>query len=98
MEVRNRIEPRRVRRFPGDPMESRSAAAEAWGINPSESLGDLKKGRKGEARSPNSKRGLAKLPSMSRRKNPNAIEVMRSIKKALDPNNIMNPGKVIPAR
>ena len=42
--------------------------------------------------------GLAKLPSMSRRKNPNAIEVMRSIKKALDPNNIMNPGKVIPAK
>lgn len=42
--------------------------------------------------------GLAKLSSMSRRKDPNAIEVMRSIKMALDPNNIMNPGKVIPAR
>ena len=38
------------------------------------------------------------LSSMSRRKDPNAIEVMRSIKAALDPNNIMNPGKVIPAR
>ena len=42
--------------------------------------------------------GLAKLSSMSRRKDPNAIEVMRSIKMALDPNNIMNHGKVIPAR
>jgi len=40
--------------------------------------------------------GLAKLPSMARRKDPNAIAVMRTIKSALDPNNIMNPGKVIP--
>ena len=40
--------------------------------------------------------GLAKLPSMSRRKDPNAIAVMRMIKSALDPNYIMNPGKVIP--
>ena len=40
--------------------------------------------------------GLAKLSSMSRRKDPSAIAVMRIIKSALDPNNIMNPGKVIP--
>ena len=40
--------------------------------------------------------GLAKLSSMSRRKDPNAIAVMRIIKSALDPNHIMTPGKVIP--
>ncbi|WP_309664677.1 FAD-binding oxidoreductase [Tabrizicola sp.] len=40
--------------------------------------------------------GLSKLNSMSRRKNPVAIEVMRAIKQALDPANRMNPGKVIP--
>ena len=40
--------------------------------------------------------GIAKLPSMERRKNPVAMAVMRQIKAALDPNNLMNPGKVIP--
>jgi FAD/FMN-containing dehydrogenase len=40
--------------------------------------------------------GITKLPSMERRKNPVAMKVMRQIKAALDPNNIMNPGKVIP--
>lgn len=40
--------------------------------------------------------GRSKLPSMKRRKNPVAIQVMRQIKQALDPNNIMNPGKVLP--
>jgi len=40
--------------------------------------------------------GITKLPSMERRKNPIAIAVMRQIKTTLDPNNIMNPGKVIP--
>jgi FAD/FMN-containing dehydrogenase len=40
--------------------------------------------------------GIAKLPSMERRKNPVAMAVMRQIKVALDPNNLMNPGKVIP--
>ncbi|RZO39406.1 MAG: FAD-binding oxidoreductase, partial [Rhodobacteraceae bacterium] len=40
--------------------------------------------------------GRSKLPSMARRKNPVAVAVMRQIKQALDPNNILNPGKVIP--
>jgi len=40
--------------------------------------------------------GLSKLKSMQRRKDPVALDVMRSIKAALDPANIMNPGKVIP--
>jgi FAD/FMN-containing dehydrogenase len=41
--------------------------------------------------------GLSKLNSMDRRKDPVALDVMRTIKTALDPNNLMNPGKVIPA-
>lgn len=41
--------------------------------------------------------GLSKLPSMSRRKDPVALATMRAIKSALDPNGIMNPGKVVPA-
>ena len=40
--------------------------------------------------------GRSKLPSMQRRKNPVAVAVMRQIKQALDSNNILNPGKVIP--
>jgi FAD/FMN-containing dehydrogenase len=40
--------------------------------------------------------GLSKLPSMKRRKDPVALEVMRALKTALDPDNRMNPGKVIP--
>jgi FAD/FMN-containing dehydrogenase len=42
--------------------------------------------------------GLAKLPSMARRKNGVALEVMRAIKTALDPDGLMNPGKVLPAQ
>ncbi len=38
--------------------------------------------------------GLSKLNSMARRKNPVALEVMRAIKAALDPEGRMNPGKV----
>ena len=41
--------------------------------------------------------GLSKLASMARRKDPVALAVMRSVKQALDPQNLMNPGKVIPA-
>lgn len=41
--------------------------------------------------------GLSKLNSMARRKDPVALEVMRAIKVALDPDNRMNPGKVIPS-
>ncbi|MDG1739687.1 MAG: FAD-binding oxidoreductase [Paracoccaceae bacterium] len=40
--------------------------------------------------------GLSKIPSMQRRKDPVAVATMRAIKAALDPNNMMNPGKVIP--
>lgn len=40
--------------------------------------------------------GLYKLGSMERHKNPVALDVMRSIKTALDPKGILNPGKVIP--
>lgn len=42
--------------------------------------------------------GLSKLASMARRKSPVALEVMRAVKAALDPEGRMNPGKVIPAR
>lgn len=40
--------------------------------------------------------GLSKLKTMARRKDPVAVEVMRAVKAALDPGNLMNPGKVIP--
>ena len=40
--------------------------------------------------------GLSKLSAMSRHKDPVALSVMRAIKTALDPNNVMNPGKVLP--
>jgi FAD/FMN-containing dehydrogenase len=40
--------------------------------------------------------GISKLDTMSRRKNPAALAMMRTLKTALDPNNILNPGKVIP--
>lgn len=40
--------------------------------------------------------GLSKKPSMKRRKDPVALEVMRAVKRALDPDTRMNPGKIIP--
>ncbi|MEM7731226.1 MAG: FAD-binding oxidoreductase [Pseudomonadota bacterium] len=42
--------------------------------------------------------GLSKKATMSRHKDPVALAVMHQIKAALDPNNIMNPGKVLPDR
>ena len=40
--------------------------------------------------------GTSKLPSMRRRKNPVALQAMKAIKAALDPNGVLNPGKVLP--
>ena len=40
--------------------------------------------------------GLSKLGTMARRKDPVALDVMRAIKGALDPDNRMHPGKVVP--
>ena len=40
--------------------------------------------------------GKSKLGSMERLKNPVALKVMKTIKSSLDPNNILNPFKVIP--
>jgi FAD/FMN-containing dehydrogenase len=40
--------------------------------------------------------GMLKLPSMRRRKDPGALAAMRAIKAALDPDGVLNPGKVIP--
>lgn len=40
--------------------------------------------------------GLMKLPAMRRHKNPVALDLMRILKAALDPEGLMNPGKVIP--
>jgi len=40
--------------------------------------------------------GLSKLTTMTRRKDPVALDVMRAIKAALDPDNILNPGKTLP--
>ncbi len=42
--------------------------------------------------------GIHKLPTMKRRKDEVALDVMRAIKDAIDPNGILNPGKVFPAR
>ena len=42
--------------------------------------------------------GLSKLNSMARRKDPVALDVMRAVKAALDPEGLMNPDKVIPPR
>ena len=40
--------------------------------------------------------GLSKLATMTRRKDAVALDVMRAVKAALDPENRMNPGKVVP--
>jgi len=40
--------------------------------------------------------GISKLATMTRRKDPVALQTMRAIKAALDPKGILNPGKTIP--
>jgi FAD/FMN-containing dehydrogenase len=40
--------------------------------------------------------GLSKRASMARRKDPVALDVMRSLKAVLDPGNLLNPGKILP--
>jgi FAD/FMN-containing dehydrogenase len=40
--------------------------------------------------------GLSKKASMARQKDPVALQVMRALKLALDPDNRMNPGKILP--
>ncbi|MEZ5778680.1 MAG: FAD-binding oxidoreductase [Paracoccaceae bacterium] len=40
--------------------------------------------------------GQSKLPSMRRRKDPVALEMMRAVKAAFDPKGILNPGKTVP--
>jgi len=40
--------------------------------------------------------GVSKLPSMERRKDKVALAAMKAIKAALDPQGIMNPGKLLP--
>jgi glycolate oxidase len=42
--------------------------------------------------------GNLKLPFVEQDIGPIAIEVMVSLKQALDPKNILNPGKVIPSK
>ncbi|MBI4301197.1 MAG: hypothetical protein HY664_01140, partial [Chloroflexi bacterium] len=39
--------------------------------------------------------GLAKAPFLTWQFGKEGVEVMRQIKKTLDPNNILNPGKVL---
>jgi D-lactate dehydrogenase (cytochrome) len=40
--------------------------------------------------------GLGKMKYMEREHGPDALDVMRTIKMALDPKNILNPGKILP--
>jgi len=42
--------------------------------------------------------GYLKVPELARRKAPLELELMRSLKHALDPQNLMNPGKVLAAK
>ena len=41
--------------------------------------------------------GISKISEMHRYKDPTALEIMATIKGAIDPDNLFNPGKVIPA-
>lgn len=42
--------------------------------------------------------GLGKKVLLCEEVGPTAIQVMQGLKEALDPNNLMNPGKILPAR
>ena len=42
--------------------------------------------------------GLGKTVYLEKELGPTAVELMRTLKQTLDPNNILNPGKVIPQR
>jgi D-lactate dehydrogenase (cytochrome) len=42
--------------------------------------------------------GLGKMASLQMELGDDVIDVMRDIKKTLDPDNLMNPGKVLPAQ
>ena len=39
--------------------------------------------------------GRMKVDELARYKDPVALDLMRTLKKSLDPNNILNPGKVV---
>lgn len=39
--------------------------------------------------------GVGKIPHLTRELGPDAVAVMRAVKRAIDPNNLMNPGKVV---
>jgi FAD/FMN-containing dehydrogenase len=39
--------------------------------------------------------GFLKVDKLEKHKSPVALDMMRSIKRALDPHNLMNPGRVI---
>ena len=41
--------------------------------------------------------GLAKRDAIARYKSADELEVMRALKRTLDPKNILNPGKLLPA-
>ena len=40
--------------------------------------------------------GVAKLDALARYADPVELDLMRSVKQALDPRGLMNPGKVLP--
>ena len=40
--------------------------------------------------------GQSKRHAMATHKDPVALDVMRAVKAAIDPRNLMNPGKVLP--
>ena len=75
--------------YPGGPDEAVRAAIRAAIAEEAVALGGTFSAEHGV--------GLSKLPEMAAHKDSVALEVMRSIKRALDPQGILNPGKVLPA-